>query len=137
MPSLPDSPATAAPQRFHVSHPDEADFQHGGLRPYSAYRDLGIAAASGGLATAQVIRMTAPFSPAYGERHHHEVQLQLVYVLRGWFRTEFEGHGVQTFQAGACWLQPSGLRHTVVGWSDDCELLEIVLPADFRTVVDA
>jgi len=131
-------PDTAAPaQRFHVSHLDEADFQAGGLRGYSAYRDLGIAAASGGLAMAQVIRMTAPFSPEFSQRHHHDVQLQLVYVLKGWFSSDFEGVGPQTFHAGACWLQPPGIRHTVLGWSQDCELLEIILPADFATVTDA
>ena len=36
-------------QRFTVSHLDEADFKTGGLRNYSAYRDLGIAAATNGL----------------------------------------------------------------------------------------
>ncbi len=27
-------------------------------------------------------------------------------------------------------------RHTVVGWSDDCELLEILVPAQHETVND-
>ena len=58
----------------------------------------------------------------------------MVYVLKGWFRTEFEGEGVQTFRAGSCWIQPPKIKHTVRGYSDDCELLEIVLPADFETV---
>ena len=35
-------------QSFTVSHVDEADFKVGGLRSYSAYRDLGIAAATNG-----------------------------------------------------------------------------------------
>jgi hypothetical protein len=30
--------------------------------------------------------------------------------------------------------QPPRIKHTVLGYSDDCELLEIVLPADFKTV---
>lgn len=136
--TAPSNTATAGdpPQRFHVSHADEADFRGDGLRPYSVYRDLGIAAATGGLATAQVIRMCAPFSPDFSQRHHHGVKLQLAYVLRGWFRTRFDGEGEHTFRAGSCWLQPPGIRHTVVGWSDDCELLEIVLPADFATHAD-
>jgi hypothetical protein len=50
------------------------------------------------------------------------------------FRTEFEGHGPETFQAGSSWIQPPKIKHTVVGYSDDCELLEIVLPANFETV---
>jgi mannose-6-phosphate isomerase-like protein (cupin superfamily) len=129
--------ATALPaQTFNVSHLDEADFKSGGLRAYAAYRDLGVAAASGGLATAQVIRMTAPFNERFSQRHHHDVQFQLVYVLKGWFKTDFDGQGPQLMTAGACWTQPPGIRHTVLGWSEDCELLEVILPALHTTVND-
>ena len=31
------------------------------------------------------------------------------------------------------WLQPLNIKHTVLGYSDDCELLEIIMPADFDT----
>lgn len=124
------------PQRFHVSHLNEADFKGDGLRPYSRYRDLGIAAATGGLATANVIRMVAPFGDSYRTQHHHDVQFQLVYVLKGWFKNEFEGEGEHVMKAGSCWIQPPGIKHRVLGWSDDCELLEIVLPADFGTAND-
>jgi hypothetical protein len=37
---------------------------------------------------------------------------------------------------GSCWIQPPGIRHGVLGWSDDCELLEIILPAAHETVND-
>jgi hypothetical protein len=56
--------------------------------------------------------------------------------LKGWFQTDFEGVGVRRLEAGSCWLQPAGIRHTVVGWSDDCELLEIIVPAQHETVND-
>ena len=124
-------------QKFAVSHLDDGDFKSGGLRSYSAYRDLGIAAATNGLATAHVIRMTAPFDAAFSERHHHNVEFQMIYVLKGWFKTDFEGHGPELMKAGSCWLQPPGIRHTVVGWSKDCEVLEIILPAEHETVSDA
>ena len=58
----------------------------------------------------------------------------MVYVLKGWFESEFEGHSVHTLRAGSCWTQPLKIKHTVRGYSDDCKLLEIVLPADFATV---
>jgi hypothetical protein len=45
--------------------------------------------------------------------------------------------GVQRLEAGSCWLQPPGIRHTVVGWSDDCELLEVIVPARHETINDA
>src|SRR5690242_14433211 len=47
-------------QKFTVSHHREEDFD-AGLRTYSAYRDLGLAPATGGLVQAHVIRMTRPF----------------------------------------------------------------------------
>ena len=131
-PTLPD-----LPQRFAISHPSEADFKGGGLREYSAYRDLGVAAATNGLAAAHVIRMTAPFRPQLSIKHHHDVQFQMVYCLKGWFETEFEGEGRHRLLPGSCWVQPPGIRHTVVGWSDDCELLEILMPATHETVNDA
>ena len=123
-------------QKFTVSHLDEADFKTGGLRNYSAYRDLGIAAATHGLAQAHVIRMTKPFSPEMSERHHHEVEFQMAYVLKGWFSSEFEGKGIHVFKEGSCWIQPPGIRHTVRGWSHDCELLEIIIPAEHETATD-
>ncbi len=127
-------PKTRPKQKFTVSHFREEDFD-AGLRAYSAYRDLGLAPATGGMVQAHVIRMTKPFDE--GEvaiPHYHDVEFQMVYVLKGWFRSEFEGHGVHTFHAGSCWIQPPRIKHTVRGYSDDCELLEIVLPAEFETV---
>ena len=35
---------------------------------------------------------------------------------------------------GTCWLQPPKIRHRVIDYSPDCELLEVVLPAEFDTV---
>jgi quercetin dioxygenase-like cupin family protein len=125
---------TRPKHKFTVSHHREEDFDQG-LRPYSAYRDLGIAPATGGMVQAHVIRMTKPFSAEeVAIPHYHDVDFQMVYVLKGWFQSEFEGEGVHTFYAGSCWIQPPGIKHTVLGYSDDCELLEIVLPADFETV---
>lgn len=122
------------PQTFTFSHHRDEDFD-AGLRPYSAYRDLGIAAATAGMVQAHVIRMTKPFETGEVDTpHYHDVEFQMVYVLKGWFQSEFEGEGVHTFHAGSCWIQPPKIRHTVRGYSDDCELLEIVLPADFETV---
>ena len=127
---------TARPkQRVAISHHRDEDFKADGLRAYAQYRDLGIADATHGLARAHVIRLIGPCDPAeVSKLHYHDVEFQMVYVLKGWFKSEFEGQGVHTFHAGACWIQPPKIKHTVRGYSDDCELLEIVLPADFETV---
>ena len=122
-------------QKFHVSHHNEADFDQG-LRTYAKYRDLGLSGATGGMVQAHVIRFIPPFKAEdVSTPHFHDVDLQMIYVLKGWYKTEFEGEGVHTFHAGACWLQPPKIKHTVLGYSADCELLEIVLPAEFDTVV--
>jgi len=136
MPAKLANRAKARPKhKFAVSHHSEANFDQG-LRTYAKYRDLGIAEATGGMARAHVIRFIPPFRPEeVSTPHYHDVDFQMVYVLKGWYKTEFEGEGVHTFDVGSCWVQPPRIKHTVLGYSDDCELLEIVLPADFETVM--
>jgi hypothetical protein len=128
--------AAARPkQKFVFSHHRDEDFD-AGLRTYAKYRDLGIAPATGGMVQAHVIKFVPPFNPdEVSIPHYHDVDFQMVYVLKGWIRSEFEGEGVHTFHAGSCWIQPPKIKHTVLGYSDDCEVLEIVLPADFDTVM--
>jgi quercetin dioxygenase-like cupin family protein len=122
-------------QKFTFSHHREEDLDQG-LRSYAKYRDLGLAPATGGMVQAHVIRMLQPFRPEeVSTPHYHDVDFQMVYVLKGWMTTEFEGEGTHTFYAGSCWIQPPKIKHTVLSYSDDCELLEIVLPADFETVM--
>jgi hypothetical protein len=129
------APKPHRPQAFVVSHLHEDDFETNGLRSYAKYRDLGIAAATSGLARAHVIRFIPPFrADVVAIQHYHDVEFQLIYVLKGWLRSEFEGQGTVTMRQGSCWIQPPRIKHTVVDYSDDCEVLEIILPADFETV---
>ena len=109
------SDSALPPQKFTVSHLKETDFKTGGLRNYSAYRDLGIAAATSGLATAHVIRMIAPFDEKFSQRHHHNVEFQLVYVLKGWFKTDFDGHGPELMKAGVV-LDTAAWNSSYCGW---------------------
>ena len=120
-------------QRFVFSHSKEEDFASGGLRDYARYRDLGIAAATDGLAVAHVIRFMPPCTDEARQWHTHDIEFQMVYVLKGWITTEMDGHPAETMRVGSAWLQPPKIRHRVVDYSDDCEVLEIVLPADFPT----
>src|SRR3954466_14821096 len=50
-------------QRIAISHHCEEDFKAAGRRTSAKYRDLGIAAASHGLAQAHVIRLQGPCNP--------------------------------------------------------------------------
>jgi Cupin domain len=119
---------------FTASHHRPDAFEQG-LRRYAQYRDLGIAGATSGMVRAHVIKMIPPCDPAeVSKRHFHDVEFQMVYVLKGWIKGEYEGAGVVTMHEGSCWLQPPKIKHSVLDYSDDCELLEIIMPADFATV---
>ena len=121
-------------QKFHAHHFREEDFRSVGLRTDASYRDLGMSAAPAGLLQAHVIRLLPPCDPAVvSKQHYHEVELQMIYVLRGWIKGEYDGE-VVTLHQGAAWLQPPRIKHRVLDYSDDCELLELVVPADFKTV---
>lgn len=118
-------------QGFVVSHAKDAVFERG-LRSFFEYRDLGLKDATNGKAVAHVIRAAAgqAFS---GQPHSHQTQLQLVYILKGWIEFEYEGQGKVRLEAGSFVHQPNEIRHREIGHSEDVEILEIVLPADFET----
>jgi quercetin dioxygenase-like cupin family protein len=116
---------------FTVSHLRDAHFESG-LRSFFEYRDLGISKATEGRVVAHVIR-GKPGAPFSGQPHRHDLTLQLVYVLKGWIEFEYEGQGNVRLEAGSCVHQPPLIRHREIGHSDDLELLEIVMPADFET----
>ena len=116
---------------FALSHARDAQWDEG-LREFFAYRDLGVADATGGRVGAHVIRARGA-SETPGERHHHALEFQLVYVLRGWVDFEYNGVGRVRLEAGSSVVQPPGIRHTELAHSADLELLEITLPAQFGT----
>ena len=127
---------TARPkQRIAISHHREEDFKADGLRAYAKYRDLGIAAASHGLAQAHVIRLQGPCNPdEVSKLHFHAVEFQMVYVLKGWVKTYMDGEGETLMKEGSAWTQPPKIKHMILDYSDDVELLEVILPAEFKTV---
>ena len=129
-------PAAKRPkQRIAISHHREVDFKADGLRTYAQYRDLGIAKATHGLAQAHVIRLIGPCNPAeVSKLHFHDVEFQMVYVLRGWVKTYLEGQGETLMKEGSAWTQPPRIKHLILDYSDDVELLEVILPAEFKTV---
>ena len=122
-------------QRVAISHYRDEDFKADGLRAYAQYRDLGVAEASSGVARAHVIRLIGPCEPEIVSKlHFHDVDFQMVYVLKGWVKTYMEGIGETMFNEGSSWTQPSRIKHLIMDYSDDVELLEVILPADFKTV---
>ncbi|MBM3599454.1 MAG: cupin [Alphaproteobacteria bacterium] len=118
--------------RFHVSH-ERTAYWDPGLRSYFEYRDLGMVALTGGRLRAHVIRPSQPCDKP-GDLHYHNLEFQMVYVLKGWARVNFEGLGEIRFEAGSCMYQEPGIHHRVVEYSDDYTVIEITVPADFETV---
>jgi mannose-6-phosphate isomerase-like protein (cupin superfamily) len=120
-------------QTFTVSHVVEKDYKKG-FRSYAKYRDLGVAKATKGAVVAHVIRLLGRCDPAeVSRRHYHDVDFQLVFMLKGWMKGEYNGRKI-TMRPGSCWIQPKQIKHTVLDYSENCEMLEIVLPAEFDTV---
>ncbi len=117
---------------FSVSHLRDASFKGSGLRSFFEYRNLGIAKSIGGKVGAHVIRAVAG-KHASGEKHCHHLDFQIVYVLKGWVRFWYEGQGEVLLEPGSCVHQPPGIVHREIEHSDDLELIEITLPADFET----
>jgi hypothetical protein len=133
--ALPAAKRARPRQRIAISHHRDEDFKADGLRAYAQYRDLGIVEASGGLARAHVIRLIGPCNPVeVSKLHFHDVDFQMVYVLKGWVKTYLEGQGETLMQQGSAWTQPPRVKHLIMDYSDDVELLEVILPAEFKTV---
>jgi mannose-6-phosphate isomerase-like protein (cupin superfamily) len=118
---------------FAVNHKAGAKFARRGLRAYFEYRDLGIKRATRGKVVAHVIRARRGKAP-HGEWHRHDCNVQFVYVLKGSAVFEYEGVGRVKMKPGSCFYQPPGIRHREISHSQDLELIEIVAPANFRTV---
>ena len=118
---------------FAVKHRKPSQFKQRGLRAYFEYRDLGIKRATRGKVVAHVIR-ARPGKAPHGQWHRHDCRMQFVYVLKGTAVFEYEGVGRVRMKPGSCFYQPPGIRHREISHSRDLEMIEIVAPANFRTV---
>ena len=105
-----------------------------GLRKFFEYRDLGISEATGGAYNAHVIRVKKPVTEfLHTGLHVHDLEFQMIYVLKGWIRFTYEDQGEFTFREGDSCLQPAGIVHDELACSDDLELIEFTAPANFNT----
>lgn len=115
----------------HVK-PGDTEFIGDGLRDFFAYRDLGIAKATGGKVIAQLVRAAHP--PVNGTGwHRHIAEFHIVVMLKGWAKFMYEDK-LTLVEAGDCVHQRPGIVHYLFDYSPDMEYLEIAGPADFGTV---
>jgi mannose-6-phosphate isomerase-like protein (cupin superfamily) len=103
-----------------------------GLRSFFEYRDLGIAAATGGRVIAQLARAKEPPEAGTGW-HRHTADFHIVIMLKGWAKFMYEDKE-HLVEAGDCVHQRPGIMHFLFDYSPDMEYLEVVGPADFGTV---
>jgi quercetin dioxygenase-like cupin family protein len=65
--------------------------------------------------------------------HRHEADFQIVMMLKGWARFMYEDKETLV-EAGDVVHQRPGIRHFLFDYSPDMEYLEIVSPADFKSI---
>jgi quercetin dioxygenase-like cupin family protein len=125
---------TTSSDQLHVSKASQSAFASDGLRPFLEYRDLDLAAATGGRWRALMSRSREAM---YGETglHNHVLEHQLIYVLNGEATFEYGQHGKFTVIPGDCVYQPAGIIHQQTQRTRDCVILELVSPAEFPTTV--
>jgi mannose-6-phosphate isomerase-like protein (cupin superfamily) len=120
--------------KFSHVKPDDTEFTGGGLRDFFLYRDLGIAAATGGQVICHLVKANADMPPEDGTGwHKHECDFQIVIMMKGWARFMYEDKPTLV-SAGDVVHQRPGIVHYLYDYSPDMEYLEIVSPADFKTV---
>lgn len=118
--------------KFSHVRPQDTQYLDHGLRDFFVYKDLGIAAATGGRVLAQLVK--ANMAPRQGTGwHRHEADFHIVFMLKGWARFMYEDKETLV-AAGDCVHQRPGIQHYLFDYSEDMEYLEIVSPADFRTI---
>ncbi len=118
--------------RFAHVRPDDTEWKGEGLRDFFLYRDLGVAAATGGRVLAQLVK--ANEAPEHGTGwHRHTAEFHIVYMIKGWAKFMYEDKE-HLVAAGDCVHQRPGITHFLFDYSPDMEYLEIVSPADFGTL---
>ena len=118
--------------KFSHIKPDDTQYCMDGLRDFFIYRDLGVAEATAGKVIAQLVR--ANNAPEKGTGwHRHEADFHIVIMTKGWAKFMYDDKETLV-SAGDCVHQRPGIVHYLFDYSPDMEYIEIVGPADFKTI---
>jgi quercetin dioxygenase-like cupin family protein len=115
-------------QRFVRHQAQQATFQPW-RQPGFEVRDLGIAAATGGLVNVSVVRGGGA-STARGP--HPGGDMLLSFVLAGTGALEVDGLPAELLERGDAFCIPAGRTHVVTGRSSPFEMLEVQVPTYAR-----
>ena len=119
-------------QKLIISHADGASYGKEGIRDQFVYRHFGVEEATGGKYGAHLIR-GGDGSPPIENHIHTDIDFLIVLVTKGWVTFWYEGRGEETLKAGSVHMLPPEIKHGVLNWSDDLEMLEITSPAEYGT----
>ena len=119
-------------QRFCRHLAGDADWNSGRLPGFSAC-DTGIAAATGGVANAQVARLTEGGNDTV--ETSHDADILFTFVLEGGMTLRVPERETCALRAGDAFVLPPGLRSAYERCTDDLALLEVSLPGAFETTV--
>jgi quercetin dioxygenase-like cupin family protein len=118
--------------KFSHVKPADTPWRSDGLRDFFLYKDLGVADATHGAVIAHLVK--ANMAPEKGTGwHRHEAAFQIVYMSKGWAKFMY-GDQETLVEAGDCVHQRKGIVHYLFDYSPDMEYLEIVAPADFKSI---
>lgn len=118
--------------RFSHVKPQDTPWHAEGLRDFFLYRDLGIAEATAGRVVAHLVK--ANHAPEKGTGwHRHEADFHIVIMTKGWAKFMY-GDQETLVEAGDVVHQRPGIVHYLFDYSPDMEYLEIVGPADFKSI---
>lgn len=124
--------APPTPMKVAFSSRDAMNFIPG-RRSWISYRDLGVAAATGGAMRAEVMHIDHAETSKPTGWHYHTADIQFLMVTEGWVRIEF-ADGVIKVRAGESIVIPGGTVHQELESSEPFRLLEISVPASMGTV---
>ena len=95
------------------------------------FRDSGIGSATGGVASVQVARAV----DGGGGLTSHNSDILFTFVLEGTMTIDTENQGTHQLIAGDAFVIPPNLPTSFSECSEDLELLEVSLPANFETTI--
>jgi mannose-6-phosphate isomerase-like protein (cupin superfamily) len=124
-------------QRFVRHQAARADWASWHVPGFEA-RDLGVAAATRGLAGALVARWRGRASGSSRSEDRlatHDAEFLFWFVLEGAATLDSGAHGQERVSAGDSLVIPAGRTHALRDCSSDLELLQVALPAGFASVV--
>jgi quercetin dioxygenase-like cupin family protein len=118
-----------------VSQLSSSKWEKKALRGFLEYRDLGVAEVTQGRFGANVARALHAHRPGQdAPLHYHTLGFHFTYILKGWMRTYMDGVGEVVLHAGDSVTYEGEINQAHVEYSEDYEVLQVTMPADFPTV---